>query len=125
GLLATALDNREILAGKWLGSLLSPRRPWLGLAVVWGIGLATGALHPLAPVCFVLAWLVYAAFLAGLGLWASVANRSTHRAMFLTLFLIGAAMVASWLAAFDLAGRWLTGRSEERRVGMEGGWRGV
>lgn len=108
GLLATPLSNREILAGKWVGSVLGPRRPWLGLAVVWGIGFATGALHPLAPLGFVLAWLVYAAFLATLGLWASVANRSTHRATFWTLFFIGAAMVASWLAAFDLAGRWLT-----------------
>src|SRR5262249_40053141 len=66
------------------------------------------ALHPLAPVCFMLAWLVYPGFLAALGLWASVANRSTHRATFWTLFLVGAAMVASWLAAFDVAERWLT-----------------
>jgi ABC-type transport system involved in multi-copper enzyme maturation permease subunit len=108
GLLATALDNREILAGKWLGSIFGPRRSWLGMAVVWTIGLATGALHPLAPLCFVLAWLVYAAFLAALGLWASVSNRSTHRATFWTLFLVGAVLVASWLAAFDVAERWLT-----------------
>jgi ABC-type transport system involved in multi-copper enzyme maturation permease subunit len=107
GVLATTLENREILAGKWLGSIFGPRRPWLGLAVVWSIGLATGALHPLAPVCFVGAWLVYAAFVSALGLWASVANRSTHRATFWTLFLLAAAMLASWLAAFDVAGRWL------------------
>jgi ABC-type transport system involved in multi-copper enzyme maturation permease subunit len=108
GLLATPLSNREILAGKWLGSILGPRRPWLGLAVVWCVGLATGALHPLAPLAFVLAWLVFAGFLASLGLWASVANRSTHGATFWTLFLLGAAVLASWLAAFDTAGRWLS-----------------
>jgi ABC-type transport system involved in multi-copper enzyme maturation permease subunit len=115
GLLATALANREILAGKWLGSILGPRRVWLGLAVVWVVGIATGALHPLAPVCFVLAWLVYAGFLAGLALWTSVAHRSTHRAMFWTLFLLGAALVASWLAAFDLAGYWL---NEQQALGV-------
>jgi ABC-type transport system involved in multi-copper enzyme maturation permease subunit len=115
GLLATTLDNREILAGKWLGSIFGPRRTWLGLAIVWIIGFCTGALHPLAPVCFVLAWLVYAAFLAALGLWASVANRSTHRATFWTLFVLAAALVASWLAAFDAAGRWLT---EQEALGV-------
>jgi ABC-type transport system involved in multi-copper enzyme maturation permease subunit len=107
-LLVTSLDNREILAGKWLGSLLCPRQAWLALAVVWGIGLATGALHPLAPVCFVLAWLVYATFPAALGLWASVDHRSTHRALFWTLFLLGVALVDTWLAAWGIAERWLT-----------------
>jgi ABC-type transport system involved in multi-copper enzyme maturation permease subunit len=100
--LATPLANREILAAKWLGCILGPRRPWLGLAIVWGIGLAAGAVHPLAPVGFVLAWLVYAAFAASLGLWSSAANRSTHLSSFWTLFFLGAAVLASWLAAFDI-----------------------
>ena len=109
GLLATPLENREILFGKWLGSIFGPRRAWLGMAVVWSVGLVTGALHPLAPVCFVLAWFVYASFLAALGLWASVANRSTHRATFLTLLLLVAATVA-WavLGPFvDFSSDWL------------------
>jgi ABC-type transport system involved in multi-copper enzyme maturation permease subunit len=106
-LLATPLENRQILAAKWLGCILGPRRPWLGLALVWAVGLAVGAVHPLALPCFVLTWLVYAAFVSSLGLWCSVANRSTHRSSFWMLFFLSAAVLASWLAAFD-ATLWLS-----------------
>src|SRR3712207_8486297 len=52
-------------------------RSWLG--TVWGLGLVTGGLDPLALMLLVGAWFVYAAFLAGLGLWFSIASRTTDR----------------------------------------------
>src|SRR5262249_3858195 len=39
--------------------------------------------------------------------WFSVVSRSTHGATFWTLFIIGSLLLASWLAAFDVAGTWL------------------
>jgi ABC-type transport system involved in multi-copper enzyme maturation permease subunit len=107
GLLATPLENPAILCGKWAGSILCPRAAWVWLALVWAVGLFTGAVHWLAVPCFLLAWLVLAAALAALGLWCSVAARTTHRAIFLTLLTVTAVMLSFQLGYFDLAGRWL------------------
>ena len=71
------------------------------------MGIITGALHPLAIPYFLLAWLVYAAFMAGLGLWFSVASRSSRRALIGTLLSCLVAMIFYLLAAYDLAGGWL------------------
>src|SRR4029079_9185923 len=79
-LLATPLRNRSILFAKWLGSVGSVRAFWPWLAVIWAAGVATGRLHPLAIPCVLLAWLVFAGFLAALGLWFSVASRTTRHA---------------------------------------------
>jgi ABC-type transport system involved in multi-copper enzyme maturation permease subunit len=107
GLLATPLENRAILFGKWAGTIFSPRGAWLVLALVWAVGLLTGGLHWLAVPCFLLAWLVFAAALAALGLWCSIAARSTHRALFLTLFTVTAVLFAAQMVCWDLPERWL------------------
>ncbi len=103
-LLATPLRNRSILYAKWLGSILSIRGAWLLLGAIWLIGIVCGGLHPLAIPCIVAAWLVFAAFLSAVGLWFSVASRTTRHATVLTLLAILALMVAAYLASFDLAG---------------------
>jgi ABC-type transport system involved in multi-copper enzyme maturation permease subunit len=108
GLLATPLENRALLFAKWLGSLLGTRWAWFRLGLVWTLGLITGGLHPLAVPGLLLVWLVYAAFLASLGLWFSVASRSTRRATFWTLLAILGAVLASGLVTYDLTGDWLT-----------------
>ncbi len=107
GLLATPLDNRTILMEKWLGSLLGERRTWLILGLVWAMGYWIGGLHLLAIPCFLLAWLAYAMFLSGLGLWFSVANRSSHRAIFGTLVTTALGLGVLYLAAFDVPSSWL------------------
>jgi ABC-type transport system involved in multi-copper enzyme maturation permease subunit len=108
GLLATTLSNRSILFGKWLGCIFHGRWSWFWLGLMWSAGIVMGAVHPLAIPCFLLAWLVYAAFLAGLGLWFSVASRNSRRALIgtLTSCLVGSTFFL--LAAFDLAEGWLT-----------------
>jgi ABC-type transport system involved in multi-copper enzyme maturation permease subunit len=107
GLLTTPLDNRTILMEKWLGSLLGERRTWLILGLVWVLGYWIGGLHLLAIPCFLLAWLAYAMFLSGLGLWFSVANRSSHRAIFGTLLTTAWGLGILYLAAFDVPSSWL------------------
>jgi len=107
GLLATTLTNRAILFGKWLGSIANDRWSWFWLGVIWSVGIMTGALYPLAIPYSLIAWIVYAAFMAGLGLWFSVASRSSRRALIGTLLSCLVAMIFYLLAAYDLAGGWL------------------
>jgi ABC-type Na+ efflux pump permease subunit len=84
-LLTSPLDSHDILFAKWLGSWLSVRWAWLWLWLIWGIGLATGAMHPIGAVLSSIAWLTYASCLSGIGLWYSIACRTTLRATLLTL----------------------------------------
>lgn len=103
GLLTTPLDSNVILGSKWLGAVLSVRRglPWL--AALWGVGLLTRGLHPLALLMLIVTWLVYAAFLAGLGTWFSVVCRTTLRATTLTLLTAVAAGLGHWMIWMCLA----------------------
>jgi ABC-type transport system involved in multi-copper enzyme maturation permease subunit len=120
GLLTTPAEGHAILLAKWLGSILSPRGGWLWLAAVWWLGWWTGGLQAAAVPWFLLAWLVFAAFLAGLGLWFSVVSRTTQRALLWTLLAtagfwgghwllwIALVPVARWLVGANLAPEWLT-----------------
>ncbi len=96
-LLTTPLDSDTILVGKWLGAVLSVRRGWLWLGAIWGLGVATGGLHPFLLPLLVVTWFVYAAFLATLGLWFSVVSRTTMRATLWTLICAVGAGVGHWL----------------------------
>lgn len=102
GLLTTPLDTREILYGKWVGAVFSVRWGWLWLGLVWGVGVLTGGLHPLAVPLLAITWFVYATFLAGLGLWFSAAWKRTFRAtvaaLAATIFLGG----GHWLVTLVL-----------------------
>jgi ABC-type transport system involved in multi-copper enzyme maturation permease subunit len=107
GIMATPLDNRTILLEKWLGCIFSQRRTWLTLVVVWTLGYFTDSLQLLSVPCFMIAWLSYAAVLAGLGMWFSVANRSTLRSVFGTLCTMVLMLLVLLLAAFDIPQEWL------------------
>jgi ABC-type transport system involved in multi-copper enzyme maturation permease subunit len=96
-LLTSPLTTREILFGKWAGCLLALRWPALWLAVVYLFGLVTGGLSPLALPLLVAAVLVYSGTLAAVGLWFSVACRTTVRA------IVGALSAAVLLGG----GHWL------------------
>jgi ABC-type transport system involved in multi-copper enzyme maturation permease subunit len=88
-LLTSPLQSHDILFAKWLGSLLSVRWIWFWPGLIWAIGLVTGALHPLAIPMLLSAWVVYAATLAGLGLWFSTSSPTTMRATLNTLTVTG------------------------------------
>jgi hypothetical protein len=57
GLLATPLTGGEIVRGKVLGALWRTRETLAILAILWGLGLASGAVHPLGCLAAV-AWIV-------------------------------------------------------------------
>src|SRR5262249_50530000 len=63
-LLTTPLEGQTILFAKWLGSLLSVRWAWAWLCLIWVLGLLTSGLDHTTLPWLVLAWLVYAAFMA-------------------------------------------------------------
>jgi ABC-type transport system involved in multi-copper enzyme maturation permease subunit len=89
-LLTTPLSSTAIVFAKWLGSILSVRWGWLWLGTIWGLGVLTGGLHPMALPVILLTWLLYAALVAGVGLWFSAVCRSTLRA---TLWTLGAVVL--------------------------------
>jgi ABC-type transport system involved in multi-copper enzyme maturation permease subunit len=96
-LLTSPLDSSEILFGKWLGSIVGVRWSWLWLGLIWGLGVVTGGLSPVAVLVLTVIWWVYAAALAGLGLWFSVVCRTTTRATVATLLTALGAGLGHWL----------------------------
>ena len=116
GLLTTPLDSDTILFGKWLGAVLSVRRGWLWLGGIWGLGVVTGSLHPLALPPLVVTWLVYASVLAGLGLWFSVTAGTTLRATTWTLLSAVGAGLGHWLLMLCCATAFLFGPAQAPEV---------
>jgi ABC-type transport system involved in multi-copper enzyme maturation permease subunit len=104
-LIATPLDAAEIISGKILGSLWGIR--WLGsiyLAFV-AIGVAAGAVHPLAGVLVVLEAAIFLVFAAALGTRFSLASNSSFRALggslFALLMLNGGFLMCCFFVASD------------------------
>ena len=104
GLLATPLTSASILQSKWLASMLYPRRLGFALALAWLAALATGAVHPLAVPCFMIAFLVLAGFVAALGVWFSVCCKTSYLAVFWTIFTLCLGLAAMLLGTYDLSG---------------------
>lgn len=92
GLRALPVEPRDVLLAKWLASVLSVRWLLAPLAALWMFGVVTGGLSPFAVPWLVGAWLVYAGFVAALGLLFSAVARTTLRAFLFTL-LIGLVFV--------------------------------
>jgi hypothetical protein len=86
------------LAAKWFGSIASTRWAALVLFLIASLGVATSGLDLRAIPALLLAWLVFAAFQAGLGLWFSVRSRTTQRALLGTLLATAAFGAGHWLA---------------------------
>jgi ABC-type transport system involved in multi-copper enzyme maturation permease subunit len=75
-LLATPQTARTFVFGKWLGSILSVRAAGIWLCVVWLLGIATGGLYGFTVPWLAVCWVIYASFMAALGLWFSLNSRS-------------------------------------------------
>jgi len=104
-LIATPLDAAEIVSGKILGSLWGIR--WLGsiyLAVVL-LGVAAGAVHPLAGVLVVLEAAIFLVFAAALGTRFSLASKSSFHALggslFALLMINGGFLMCCFFVASD------------------------
>jgi ABC-type transport system involved in multi-copper enzyme maturation permease subunit len=96
-LLTSPLDSDAILYAKWLGSVLSVRRAWVWLGLIWGVGVLSGGLNPLGLPLLLLSWAVYAATLALIGLCFSVTSHTTQRATLWTLLVTLGVSVGHWL----------------------------
>src|SRR6202011_3350593 len=70
---------------------------WLWLGSIWVLGLITQGLNFFALPLLLVAWTVYAGFLACLGLWFSTVCKTTLRAFMWTLFFALAAGMGHWL----------------------------
>ncbi len=92
-LISTPLTAREMIFGKWWGTVLGVRRGYWLLVAVWGCGLVVGAVNPLMVVASAVTTAVYMAAFAWIGVYCSVTARTT---------LI--ATVRAFLAAAFLAG---------------------
>ena len=116
GLLLTPLDREEILFTKCLGSIWSVRWILFFLAPIWALGLITGGLHVAALPLVLSACLVFAGFMASLGLWFSMVSRTTLRA---TMFTLLASLV--FIVGPGLYMKTVGGRSFSR-LGAEPAW---
>jgi ABC-type transport system involved in multi-copper enzyme maturation permease subunit len=96
-LLTTPLGTRSILGAKWIGSILSVRKPLCFLMAVWFLGAVVDAMSFLCLFLSLVGWLVYAAFLASLGLYFSTTVRTSLRAMAWTLGVVLVMSVITWV----------------------------
>lgn len=86
-LLTTPLQSEDILYGKLIGSIQAPRILAWGLGIVWLMGVLGGGLSLAAVPLLIIAWCSHAAGLATLGLWISIACKTTLRATTTTLLV--------------------------------------
>lgn len=91
-LITTPMRAESMLAAKLVGTLTSLRLAWFWFGSMACLGILTGGLHPLAMPIVLGAWLVYATFFSMVGLWFSMACKSSMRATVytvLTTLLLG------------------------------------
>jgi ABC-type transport system involved in multi-copper enzyme maturation permease subunit len=101
-LLTTPLDNRTILTAKALGSILSVRAGCWVLLAIWALGVMAGGVTILAFPALILAWIVYALFIAGIGTWCSLASRTTLRATIWTLSITVGLVLLPWVVELSM-----------------------
>jgi len=76
-LMGTPMSAEEMLIGKWWGCVLSLRRAFLVLLIVWAVGLALGAVNPLMLPVMLLLTAVYVSAFSWVGLFFSLTARNT------------------------------------------------
>lgn len=92
-LVTTPMSAEAMLSAKLLGCLTSLRAGWIWFGSMAAIALLTGAVHPLAMPIVLGAFFAYATFFTMIGMWFSMACKSSMRAtvytVLTTLFLGG------------------------------------
>jgi len=74
-LLLLPITTGDLLAGKWLGTVLCHRSHFVLLVVVLALTVLVGAVHPIAAVLVLLTVLLHVIFLTSLGMLVSAATR--------------------------------------------------
>jgi ABC-type transport system involved in multi-copper enzyme maturation permease subunit len=98
-LLTTPQSDAAILWAKGWGSIYGVRGGWWWLGVIWMVGVLFSGLSPFCVAPLAGCWLAHATLIAGIGVWFSLASRTTLRATLYTLLTI-----AAWYAGPFLLG---------------------
>ena len=84
-LITTPMSCEAMLGAKLLGTLMSLRMGWLWFGSMMAIAILSGGLHLLAVPLVLMAWFVYAVSFTMVGMWFSMACKSSMRATVLTV----------------------------------------
>ena len=87
-LIATPLTGWEIIRGKAVGAVWGLRGFGGLLSLIWLVGLAAGAVHPLGLLLALLVVSLLTWFVVALGTCASLTARTTSRALMITLAIL-------------------------------------
>jgi ABC-type transport system involved in multi-copper enzyme maturation permease subunit len=80
-LVSTTLTGREIVLSKMVGAAWRFRGLAIFMVLLWVIGVAAGALHPIALVAGIVELAVFSWFFIALGVYCSLTSRSTTRSL--------------------------------------------
>jgi hypothetical protein len=104
-LATTLLSGSEVVRAKAAGAVWSARVWSMPLLVLWLLGLATGAIHPVGVLAAAIALLIFARYAAALGIFYSMRSHSSERALLATfLTLLAGNAVALLFVPVDLVG---------------------
>jgi ABC-type transport system involved in multi-copper enzyme maturation permease subunit len=87
-LIATPLTGWEIIRGKAVGAIWGLRGFGGLLSLIWLVGLAAGAVHPLGMLLALLVVSLLTWFVVALGTYASLTARTTSRALTITIAIL-------------------------------------
>jgi ABC-type transport system involved in multi-copper enzyme maturation permease subunit len=87
-LITTPMSGEEILRAKMFGAVWGTRWYGLPLLVLWLLGLASGAVHPIGFAAVVIETAVFLWFVAALGVSLSLTAKSSTRALTATLAIL-------------------------------------
>jgi hypothetical protein len=110
----TLVDGREVVRAKVAGALWAVRGLLVPFAVVWGIGLATGSVHPIGVLASAAGLVVLLGYGAALGVLASMTSPNSGRAIVVAF----AALLAGNALALSFVPLGLVGR-------VAGSWSGL
>ena len=102
----TLVDGREVVRAKVAGALWAMRGLLVPFAVIWGIGLATGSVHPIGVLASAAGLVALLGYGAALGVLASMTSPNSGRAIVVAFaaLLAGNALALSFVP-LDLVGQ--------------------
>jgi ABC-type transport system involved in multi-copper enzyme maturation permease subunit len=112
-LATTLVSGREVAGAKVSGTLWAVRGLSIPFLTLWGIGLATGSVHPLGVLAAATGLIIYARYAAALGVLFSMLSTTSDRAITAALLaLVTSNAIALLFVPMDLigplAGSWQT-----------------
>jgi hypothetical protein len=111
-LLTCPVSNSSIIVAKWLGCMLSVRKLWLWLGVVWAIGVYMAGVSIVSYVVLIAFWAIYAGVCTLFGQWFSLVCKTSLRAVLFTLVALGITTSGILIVPFQIYGFYMTDETE-------------